>query len=256
MFVENMVRATLISNAGLLLEYRGVKLLVDAIYHTTDPFSNPPPAVWSEMLAGEPPFDGVDTLLFTHDHPDHFSPERLMQYLRYRTVRQVVLPVMEPQHWEILQPFLEERRIQWTLLTARMQTADFQIPGGTVIRPYFTRHIDKAFWNVPHSCYLISFGEKHVLLTADVDYTIETFGQISRVHMNAVFVNPLFFNALRTGTFFKGTLQPDLLCVYHIPFQEDDRWQIRSMLSHNLHRWNQEQGKVAVLSEPYQYVEF
>lgn len=204
MFVENMVRATLISNAGLLLEYRGVKLLVDAIYHTTDPFSTSPPAVWSAMLAGEPPFDGVDTLLFTHGHPDHFSPERLMQYLRYRTVRQVVFPVMEPQHWEILQPFLEERRIQWTLLTARMQTADFQIPGGTVIRPYFTRHIDKAFWTVPHSCYVISFGEKHVLLTADVDYTIETFEQISCVHINAAFVNPLFFNALRTGTFLRA----------------------------------------------------
>ena len=134
--MENMVRATLISNAGLLLEYREVKLLVDAIYHTTDPFSTPPPAAWSQCWP-ESPFDGVDTLLFTHDHPDHFSPERLMQYLRYRTVRQVVLPVMEPQHWEILQPFLEERRIQWTLLTARMQTADFQIPGGNVYSTLF-----------------------------------------------------------------------------------------------------------------------
>ena len=156
------------------------------------------------MLAGEPPFDGVDTLLFTHGHPDHFSPERLMQYLRYRTVRQVVLGVWEPQLWVILQPFLEERRMLWTLLTAGMLTADFQIPGGTVIRPYFTRHIDIAFWNMPHGCYLISFGEKHVLLTADVDYTIETFEQISCVHINAAFVNPLFFNALRTGTFLRA----------------------------------------------------
>ena len=52
MFVENMVRATLISNAGLLLEYRGVKILVDAIYHTTDPFGNPRqlcgPQCWPE----------------------------------------------------------------------------------------------------------------------------------------------------------------------------------------------------------------
>ena len=52
MFVENMVRATLISNAGLLLEYREVKLLVDAIYHTTDPFSPPRqprgPQCWPE----------------------------------------------------------------------------------------------------------------------------------------------------------------------------------------------------------------
>ena len=134
--MENMVRATLISNAGLLLEYRGVKLLVDAIYHTTDPFSTSPPAVWSAMLAGEPPFDGVDTLLFTHDHPDHFSPERLMQYLRYRTVRQVVLPVMEPQHWEILQPFLEQHGCRRRTFKFREGLSFDPILPGILIKPF------------------------------------------------------------------------------------------------------------------------
>ena len=46
MFVENMVRATLISNAGLLLEYREVKLLVDAIYHTTRMDTPDPEKAW------------------------------------------------------------------------------------------------------------------------------------------------------------------------------------------------------------------
>ncbi|WP_194610081.1 MBL fold metallo-hydrolase [Clostridium vitabionis] len=253
--MEKVVRATLVSNAGLLVEYSGVKILVDAIYHTTDPFTNPPKAVWSAMLAGEHPFDGVDTLLFTHNHPDHFSPEWLKEYIWHRPVRRVFLPTMESRCEENLKIFLEDHGIWWTHFTPGMQMEDFSIPGGIEIRPYFTRHIDKSYWNVPHSCYLITIGKKSIFLTADVDYTKERFEQLSQVHIDVAFINPLFFSALQTGTFFKGILKPDIFCIYHVPSQRDDRWKIRSLLSHNLRQWNPSKGKIAVLDKPYQYVE-
>lgn len=254
--MEDMVRATLIANAGLLLEYRGVKLLADAICRAADSFSGPPPAVWSAMLAGEPPFDRIDALLFTHDHPDHLSPERLTEYLRRRPVKQVLLPPVEARHLELLQPFLEERGIRRLLLTPEMHMADFRLLSGISVRPYFTRHIDRAFWNVPHCCYLLSFGEKRVLLTADADYTQETFQPVASVPLKAVFVNPLFFNALQARRFFKGTLNPDILCVYHVPFPQDDLRRIRPELARNVCRWDLKRGRTAVLCDPYQRIEF
>ena len=74
---------------------------------------------------------------------------------------------------------------------------------------------------MPHACLLLTLGEKRVLFTADADYTLETFPGLPP--LDAVFVNPLFFRALRTGRFFQGALPARTICVYHVPFPEDDR---------------------------------
>ena len=47
------LRVTLIANAGLLLEYQGITLMMDGIYGKEGhPFSNLKPEVWQRMLAG------------------------------------------------------------------------------------------------------------------------------------------------------------------------------------------------------------
>ena len=47
------LRVTLIANAGLLLEYQGITLMLDGIYGKEGhPFSNLRPEVWRRMLAG------------------------------------------------------------------------------------------------------------------------------------------------------------------------------------------------------------
>ena len=86
--MDSTLRIILIANAGLLLTYRGTTLMIDGIYgREGHPFSNLSPEVWREMLGSEDRFQKVDYLLFTHAHPDHFSPEMTGEFLRHRDVK-------------------------------------------------------------------------------------------------------------------------------------------------------------------------
>ncbi len=88
-----MTHATLIANAGILLEIDGIRFLIDGLHHSSQyPFSPVPQAMLDQMLRGEGPFRDADFLLFTHDHPDHWSPALTQAYLQANCVRRVLLP--------------------------------------------------------------------------------------------------------------------------------------------------------------------
>ena len=88
-----MTYATLIANAGILLEIDGIRFLIDGLHHSSQyPFSPVPQAMLDQMLRGEGPFRDADFLLFTHDHPDHWSPALTQVYLQANRVRRVLLP--------------------------------------------------------------------------------------------------------------------------------------------------------------------
>ena len=88
-----MTHATLIANAGILLEIDGIRFLIDGLHHSSQyPFSPVPQAMLDQMLRGEGPFRDADFLLFTHDHPDHWSPALTQAYLQANRVRRVLLP--------------------------------------------------------------------------------------------------------------------------------------------------------------------
>jgi L-ascorbate metabolism protein UlaG (beta-lactamase superfamily) len=52
------------------------RILIDAIYQGY------PGGVLKPILEGQPPFDGVDLILATHEHLDHFDSELVLQYLQ------------------------------------------------------------------------------------------------------------------------------------------------------------------------------
>ena len=70
------VRVTYVYNAGFLITAGDRRILIDALYEG-DPGGGLKPLVDSQ-----PPFDGVDLILATHEHADHFSPELVRDYLR------------------------------------------------------------------------------------------------------------------------------------------------------------------------------
>ena len=245
--MDETVHVTLIANAGVLLEYRGTTLLLDGIYGAEGhPFSNLSADVWQQLLEGKPPFGNIDYLLFSHAHPDHCSPQMTKEYLLRRKVKGVFFPNTRSVRESGLPELLKEGKIPAVLLSGETDRAVFRIEPHITVRAFTTLHLDETFRHVHHFCYLISFDEKHMLFTADVDYIHEDLSQIRRFPLRAAFVNPLFFSELRRRRFFKGELEAQTLCVYHVPFAGEDGMQIRPALANNLAQFPPEQETIAL----------
>lgn len=248
------MRVTLVANAGLLIEYAGTTLLVDGIFENeVHGFSGLTPDVWQQMLSGAQPFESISSLLFTHMHPDHFSPSMTLTYLKNRKVNSVFIPEGTSKPNDLLN-FLNESHIPYVYLSGQTGEEVYQISPEITVRAIRTHHLDKQFYHVPHFCLLITFGEKTVLFTADIDYVNETLDQLDGVHLDAVFVNPLFFKALYQKNFFGGRLKTDKICVYHIPFISDDCFGIRDQLKRDLDKWDSDLCSVITMTEPFQTI--
>ena len=256
--MEETLRVTLVANAGLLLKYQGVTMLLDGIYGKEGhPFSNIRPEVWRRMLAGEAPFERIDYLLFTHAHPDHFSPEMTQEFLRCRKVKGLFLPDTGAVHESGLAAYVQAERLPCVMLSSQTDHAAYRVEPEITVRAFKTKHLDKKFQDVDHFCYLISFGSKNVLFTADVDYTTETFDSIRDIPLRAAFVNPLFFGVLRRGKgrYFHGQLNARCFCIYHVPFSGDDSLRMRPILAHEMVEWPSEKPEAAVLCDAFQHID-
>ena len=224
---------TYIVNAAVLLEYKGIKLLVDGIFDEKGHcFSNLSIEQWANMKEGDEEFSNIDYLLFTHEHGDHFSPVRVMEYLDHQMPKAIFLPKKGDLELNALQRKVEELNIPCALLDEDLcRKTIFKPEKDISIKVFHMRHLDKIYWNVPHFCYFLEFGEKKILITSDVDFNFETFEKLQNVALDAVFINPLFHQSIKGKKLFsEGVLQAKTKIVYHIPFAEDDRTEIRKIV--------------------------
>ena len=70
---------TFLENAGLYLQSQGCGLLVDAPNREKTLFDGIPQPVVDAMAAGEPPYDALCGMVFTHKHSDHYDKKRVRQ---------------------------------------------------------------------------------------------------------------------------------------------------------------------------------
>jgi L-ascorbate metabolism protein UlaG (beta-lactamase superfamily)/precorrin-6B methylase 2 len=79
---QDPLQLTFIANAGVLVSAGDRKVLIDALFDKPNPeYRAPSPDVLDKIMKGIPPFDGVDLVLVTHNHPDHFNALLAARYL-------------------------------------------------------------------------------------------------------------------------------------------------------------------------------
>jgi L-ascorbate metabolism protein UlaG (beta-lactamase superfamily) len=64
---------TYVGNAGFLVTVGSHKVLIDAMFGGFPGGYRLPANVEQALTSAQPPFDGIDLILATHDHADHFS---------------------------------------------------------------------------------------------------------------------------------------------------------------------------------------
>jgi L-ascorbate metabolism protein UlaG (beta-lactamase superfamily) len=69
-------RVTFVHNTGFLITVGDKRILIDLLYEGY------PGGVLKPVVDSQPPFDGVDLILATHEHLDHFSPDLVLGYMR------------------------------------------------------------------------------------------------------------------------------------------------------------------------------
>jgi L-ascorbate metabolism protein UlaG (beta-lactamase superfamily) len=74
-----------VSNAGVLLNLGGKKILIDALtLPGNDIYKDTEPLIRDKIIQGIPPFDQIDLFLVTHHHRDHFDAESVINCLEYQ----------------------------------------------------------------------------------------------------------------------------------------------------------------------------
>ncbi len=91
--VEPGAEARYLANEGVLIAYGDVKIMFDPLFDQAfGTYALVPENMRAAMMAGEPPFDGVDAIFVSHVHGDHFAAPDVLDYLRSHPDVRLVMP--------------------------------------------------------------------------------------------------------------------------------------------------------------------
>lgn len=235
------ITITLVANAGVLIEHNGTGLLVDGIHHEPGHlFSRVAEQDLHLMRQGTGIFKNLTYLLFTHEHPDHFSPRYVLQLIHSRQIQGLFLPHTANGSHE-LSLLVQEARNRaiplWELGLSPGKTQQITLSYNLRVTVIGTRHMGPGYQTLRNDCFLITLAGKNILLTGDADHVREYFKKpLANVDLDVLFINPIFYHNLQGQKIIHEIFCPRHLVIYHMPFAQDDTERFSSMVQRDVAR--------------------
>jgi L-ascorbate metabolism protein UlaG (beta-lactamase superfamily) len=140
------MQVTYIANEGFLILMGDNKILVDALFGSweSDWCDVPPGEVIEKMEKATGPFEGIDLILVTHAHVDHFNPEIVAAHLENNLSGILVCP----------RAVVEELKKQESYAKFRARVKEVTPAEGTVVEMEVNR-VKIKVWRLPHGPYYV-----------------------------------------------------------------------------------------------------
>ncbi len=237
---EDQADARYLGNEGILVRHGELKVLFDAFYDSsygTYVLVNTPTR--DAMMAGTPPYDGVDALIFSHVHGDHFSPKPTLAYLRAQSAVHLYGST------QVVDALLKLAGPQQAQLAVRLHAVALS-PGDSAVK-LGLGNIEIEAIAVPHSG-----GARHAAITnllfrvdldgfpvvmhmGDADPIDAEFARqqafLDRKHTHTAFPPYWFLGLDRGEAILHNRIQPDQVIGIHVPeaaVGDGETWRTRA----------------------------
>lgn len=77
------VRITYVANEGVLLDAGATRVIIDGLHREYKEYAALPPPQRDALETGAPPWDGIDVVLVSHRHGDHFHADSVARFLAH-----------------------------------------------------------------------------------------------------------------------------------------------------------------------------
>ena len=180
------VDMTFLANEGVLLTAGETRVVIDGLFRPYKTYAVMPEADRERLETNQPPFDGIDLVLVSHMHGDHFHPESVARHLREnpqatlvtsgQVVAEVAAQIGVPSDGAPANNDAVRTRLRDVTPGAGERVAltvagiDLQLLG----LPHGSRH--SSIQNVG---YVVTLGGRKILHIGDADTNAETFRRLA-----------------------------------------------------------------------------
>lgn len=202
---------TLSANAGVSLLLGGTRILIDALHDASIPgFSSIRGRMWDDLRQSQA-FSDPAAICYTHCHRDHYS----------RALSEAASAL-----WPAARLILPQAEFPRQILLNGPEV--YQQIGSLTVYFFRLTHEKAVHAAVPHYGMLISSGTFRVLLAGDCEPGDPALlNKLRRIPVDLAILNFPWITLQKGRTALESNLRPKHLMIFHLPFQQDDRWGYR-----------------------------
>lgn len=213
-----------ISNSGIMLQWNGIKLIVDGLFSRDNYFNPFTQSLKKQLLDENGAYADADYLLFTHGHADHYDYSAVRDYMNQYKKTVVAAPeyVFYVGGWGFED--LMEKRI---LGFCDNEDGMYKL-GDAELYYYRTPHLSYDLTKIGfHYSLVVKKQNESVFISGDAALNEKVLQKL-RCHdsFSAAFFNPLVLQDKNMMNVFLA-IQADKKFIYHLPQEENDRYYYR-----------------------------
>jgi L-ascorbate metabolism protein UlaG (beta-lactamase superfamily) len=220
-----MNKVTYISNAGVLLEMGGKKILIDSLCDSTVAiYKKIPEDLERKIIEGVSPYDQIDLILFTHHHPDHFKAQTTAAFMKGQARPILVSTEETVKRLTRQEPALDQER----LIVPDLKLGESKVMdiNGIHLELVSMLHDGKDYKDVENFAFLIEVDGSRVLHVGDAKPMKENYEHLNLADRPVDLLLAPFPNVgIPSGQgIIKDLIKPKKVAALHLPYEDKDRF--------------------------------